>query len=89
MAKSNYCTKCDDYGHAAEDHKDKLSKSEVRRLEVVKGPDWWIDENSSPNGIGPVCLFCGNLIDWAPRDHTEFCPVRKHIDLDQEPPKWL
>lgn len=67
--------------------KDKLSKSEVRRLKVVIGPDWWVDEKASPNGIGPICLFCKNLIDWGPTDHDKKCPVRKYIDLDEEE-KW-
>lgn len=60
--------------------KEKLSKSEVRRLQVVKGKDWWVDEKARPNGIGPVCFFCGRLIDWAPRDHKEKCLVRNYIE---------
>lgn len=58
---------------------EKISKSQVRRLRVVKGDDWWIDEEAEPNGIGPVCLFCKKLIDWAPRDHSQTCPVTRHL----------
>lgn len=61
----------------------KLSKSVVRRLKVVKGDDWWVDENAEPNGIGPICYFCKKLIDWGPTDHGKKCPVRNHIDLDK------
>lgn len=86
----SYCRRCDDYGHSAEDHQPKLSKSVVRRLRVVKGSDrWWIDEEAFPNGIGPICLFCKRLIDWAETDHSEACPVRNHINMNEEEPDWL
>lgn len=67
------------------DKPDKISKSEYRRLRVVKGEDdWWINHEAEPNGIGPVCLFCDKLIDWAPRDHTRRCPVRNYLDHADE-----
>jgi hypothetical protein len=78
----SYCTRCDDYGHDILDHKNFLSKSEVRRLKVVKGKDWWVDEDSIPNGIGPICFFCGRLIDLDPNDHHENCPVRKYKESE-------
>lgn len=59
--------------------KDFVSWSEMRRLRVVKGEDWWVNENAAPNGIGPVCAFCDNLIDWGPTDHGRKCPVRKFL----------
>jgi len=64
-----------------------ISKSVVRRLRVVKGDDWWVDEEAKPNGIGPVCLFCKKLIDWAPRDHAIACPVRTYL-TQEEPSEW-
>lgn len=64
--------------------KELVSWSQVRRLKVVKGKDWWINENSPPNGIGPVCLFCDLLIDWGPTDHAPKCPVRKYLRFDEE-----
>jgi hypothetical protein len=67
----------------------KVSRSQVRRLQVVKGSDWWIDEEAEPNGIGPICIFCKKLIDWAPRDHAEACPVRTYINEDEEPPELV
>lgn len=106
MTGRMYCTRCDDYGHATEDHKaqihhpdynclceqcrdnkflnDFVSKSQVRRFRVVKGDDWWIDEEAEPNGIGPVCIFCKRLIDWALRDHAEACPVRTYLASEEE-----
>lgn len=76
----SYCEKCDDYGHAAEDHKPFISQSEYRRLKATNGEDdWWVDHEASPNGIGPVCLFCSRLIDWGPRDHGRACPVRRFL----------
>lgn len=43
-------------------------------------PEWeddgdrsWIDENTAPNGIGPVCQYCRQLIDWHPVDHALDC----------------
>lgn len=93
-----YCTVCDDYGHTTKSHKKaekkqsvqkKLSKNAVRRLKVTKGRDrWWIDEEAAPNGIGPVCLFCHNLIDWR-TDHGKKCPVRKYVDCNEKPPEWV
>lgn len=68
--------------------KDQLSKSEVRRLMVVIGPDWWVDSEAKPNGIGPVCFYCKNLIDWGPTDHGTECLVRDYIDLNEEAPGW-
>lgn len=67
--------------------KDKLSKSVVRRLQVVKGDNWWVDD-SKQNGIGPVCIFCKRLIDWPPTDHGKKCPMWDHVDMNQEPPEW-
>lgn len=66
----------------------KLSKSVVKRLKVVRGEDWWVDE-SKQNGIGAVCFFCDKLIDWPPTDHAKKCPVREYINLDQEPPEFI
>lgn len=73
--------------------KDKISKSVFRRLRVVRGPGWWINEDAPPNGIGPVCLYCDRLIDWGPTDHGKACPVRKHLkemgyEEDGEPDPW-
>ncbi len=62
----------------------KVSLSEYRRLKVVKGDDWWVDHEAEPNGIGNVCLFCDSLIDWAPRDHTMKCPVRRFSTLEED-----
>src|SRR5687768_9209662 len=61
--------------------KDKkfITMSEYRRLKAVKGDDWWINHDASPNGIGPVCLFCDRLIDWGPADHLIRCPVRRYL----------
>lgn len=33
----------------------------------------WIDHDAPPNGIGPICRDCGNLIDWHPVDHALGC----------------
>lgn len=33
----------------------------------------WIDRDAQPNGIGPVCKYCHNLIDWSPTDHALDC----------------
>jgi len=63
---------------------EKLSWSQVRRLRVTKGDDWWIDHEAPPNGIGPVCLFCRHLIDWAPTDHALACPVRIFNRIEME-----
>lgn len=81
----SYCQTCDDYGHSDLDHQKRMiSWSMFRRLKVVKGDNWWINENAPPNGIGPVCLFCDKLIDWAPTDHGDDCPVRKFLGFIQE-----
>lgn len=64
---------------------ENISWSEFRRLQASKGnDDWWIDQEAETNGIGPVCLFCNKLIDWAPRDHTPICPVRKFFRFEDE-----
>lgn len=34
----------------------------------------WIDHDATPNGIGPVCKDCHELIDWDPVDHALGCP---------------
>lgn len=34
----------------------------------------WVDQDASPNGIGPVCKDCHQLIDWHPVDHALGCP---------------
>lgn len=88
MIRRSYCTRCDDYGHDAYAHEEFLSNSVVRRLQIVKGDNWWVDENAKPNGIGPICFFCGRLIDWPPTDHSEVCPVRKYINLDEPKIQW-
>ena len=61
-----------------------ISTSEYRRLRVTKGDDWWIDHDADPNGIGPVCLYCNRLVDWAPRDHTVACPVRRYLGWEDD-----
>lgn len=65
-----------------------VSWSQFRRLWETKGEDWWINEDASPNGIGPVCLYCDKLIDWGPADHTIECPVRKFLGFEYEERKW-
>jgi len=52
-----------------------ITQVEGRRLQAVKGVNWWVNQEAEPNGIGPVCLFCDRLIDLGPRDHGPFCPV--------------
>ena len=59
--------------------KPQLTWSVFRRLKVTKGEDWWVDESRPGNGIGLVCLYCENLIDWGPTDHGRYCPVRKFM----------
>lgn len=61
-----------------------VSWSQFRRLRLVKGENWWVNEERPPNGIGPVCLYCDNLIDWGPRDHSIPCPVRKFSGWEDE-----
>lgn len=84
-----YCA-LNEFHEVRTEMKERISKSIYRRLVVVKGRDvWWIDEKAKPNGIGPVCLFCKNLIDWGPTDHSQKCPVKEYIDLNEEKPEWL
>lgn len=56
-----------------------ISWSQYRRLRTQRGDEWWIDTEAAPNGIGPVCLYCGRLIDSHYTDHTVECPVRRYI----------
>lgn len=44
--------------------------------------DWWINHRAKPNGIGPVCIVCDRLIDWAARDHAVDCTVREYYALE-------
>lgn len=79
-----YCEACDDYGHNVDDHQFKVLWNDYIRLYAAFGDDWWIDQTAPPNGIGPMCLYCNRLIDWAPVDHGKGCPVPKFLGWETE-----
>lgn len=44
----------------------------------MTSPDW-IDTTAPPNGIGPVCRHCHNLIDDSTTDHAANCIARSPV----------
>lgn len=57
------------FASPVKDEDDELLERLVRSLY----PEW-IDRDAQPNGIGPVCKDCHQLIDWHPVDHALGCP---------------
>lgn len=70
--------------HSNDDKPELKSWSQFRRYAIEGGDDWWVNHDAEPNGIGPVCLFCDRLVDWAPRDHTMDCPVRRYLRWEDD-----
>lgn len=63
---------------------EKCSKKSAKTSQSWN-PDlwWWVDVDAPPNGIGPICKFCHNLIDFRD-DHDWNCPVIGALDFGKE-----